>query len=131
MAQSDQQISGVIVQIFGDEYQISSQSDAAEVQRIAAYVDRKMRALADQHAGRVPKASLAVLAAMEIASELFGAVQEQSRLTEKARENLDRLTRLVDERANMFSALAERRGVTIGRAPREERLGQQVPSSAE
>ncbi len=128
MAYSEHQISGVIVQIFGDEYQISSQSDAAEVQRIAAYVDRKMRALADQHAGRVPKASLAVLAAMEIASELFGAMQEQSRLTEKARENLDRLTRLVDERASMFSTLTERRGTTAPRALRDVRLDPKMAS---
>jgi cell division protein ZapA len=128
MAYSEHQISGVIVQIFGDEYQISSQSDAAEVQRIAAYVDRKMRALADQHAGRVPKASLAVLAAMEIASELFGAMQEQSRLTEKARENLDRLTRLVDERASMFSTLTERRGTAAPRVLHEARLDPKMAS---
>jgi hypothetical protein len=68
---------------------------------------------------------------MEIASELFGAVQEQSRLTEKARENLDRLTRLVDERANMFSTLTERRHAAAGRPLHEQRLGQQVPSTAE
>ncbi|MEW6751065.1 MAG: cell division protein ZapA [Candidatus Latescibacterota bacterium] len=112
MADGERQTQGVIVQIAGDEYQISSQSDPAQVQRIAAYVDGKMRQIAAQHSGRVPKGSLAVLAAMEITGELFGAVQQQSRLTETAQENLDRLTRLVDERATLFSSMLER-----GRAP--------------
>ena len=108
MVDRNEQIRGILVQIFGDEYQISSQNDPANVQRIAGYVDEKMRTIAKQHTGRVPKATLAVLAAMEITSELFGAMSEQSRLTEKAQENLERLTRLVDERADMFSSLGER-----------------------
>ena len=107
---SDEQIRGVVVQIYGDEYQIGSQNGATEVQRIAAYVDGKMKEIAAQHNGRVAKGSLAVLAAMEITSELFGAMREQNQLTEKAQENLSRLTRLVDERADMFSSLLDQGG---------------------
>jgi cell division protein ZapA len=120
MADSGRQISGVIVQIFGDEYQLSSEGEPAEVQRIAAYVDQKMKAIAAQHSGHVPKASLAVLTAMEIASELFGAMQEQTKLAEKARENLDRLNRLVDQRASMSSSLSERRAFLAERTLRQE-----------
>jgi len=120
MADSDKQIKGVIVQIFGDDYQISSQSDAAQVQRIAAYVDEKMRQIAVQHSRRIPKTSLAVLASMEITSELFQAMREQNQLTEKAQENLERLTRLIDEQANISSSLMERGGSRVEQLLREQ-----------
>jgi cell division protein ZapA len=131
MAEREEKIKGLIVQIFGDEYQISSQNDPAEVQRIAAYVDRKMKEIAQQHAGRVPKASLAVLAAMEITSELFGAVSEQSQLAEKARENLERLNRLVDARADIFSSLVEDDSRSDRRALREQRVRDQDSKSVD
>lgn len=131
MANNDRQIKGTIVQIFGDEYQISSDSNATEVQRIAAYVDEKMKEVANQHSGRIPKASLAVLAAMEIASKLFGTMREQGRLTEKAQENLDRLTRLVDERANMSSSLLERHSIPVERVLRERPLRKQNSTPVE
>jgi cell division protein ZapA (FtsZ GTPase activity inhibitor) len=115
MANRDGNIQGIVVQIFGDEYQISSQGDPADVQRIADYVDEKMRTIAAQHAGRIPKATLAVLAAMEITSELFGTMLEQSRLTAKAQENLERLTRLVDERADLYASLLDRRSTPFMR----------------
>ena len=94
MAQTAPQKSGVVVQIFGEEYRIATPREFDEVQRIAAYVDQKMRQIAGEHAGRVPRATLAVLAAMEITGELFGAMSEQSQLTEAAQQNLERLSRL-------------------------------------
>ena len=131
MADRDKQIKGTIVQIFGDDYQIASDSNASEVQRIATYVDEKMKEISNQHSGRVPKASLAVLAAMEIASELFGTMREQGRLTEKAQENLDRLTRLVDERVNMSSSLLERHSFPVERVLREQPARKQDSTPAE
>ena len=131
MATSDRDIKGVIVQIFGDEYQISSQGDPAEVQRIAAYVDEKMKGIAAQHSGRIPRTSLAVLASMEIASELFQAMREQGMITEKAQENLERLTRLVDERADMFSSLLERNNARAERLLREQPASRQDSPAVE
>jgi len=131
MADNKEQIRGIIVQIFGDEYQISSPNGPADVQRIARYVDGKMRAIAAQHAGRIPKATLAVLAAMEITSELFGAMSEQSRLTEKAQENLERLTRLVDERADMFSSLGERTRPPLRRILEDSPVGRRDSTPVE
>ncbi len=93
------------MRIYGEEYPISSSTDPEEVQRIGEYVDQKMRSIASQHSGRVAKATLAVLAAMEITSELFDVIREQSELTETAQENLQRLNRLVDERAGMYTSL--------------------------
>lgn len=131
MADKKEQIQGIAVQIFGDEYQISSQNDPADLQRIAGYVDEKMRTIAAQHAIRVPKATLAVLAAMEITSELLGAMSEQSRLTEKAQENLERLTRLVDERADMFSSLGERTRSPLRRILEDSPIGRRDSTPVE
>lgn len=105
MPKADRQIKGVLVRIFGDEYRISSHADPGDVEQIARYVDEKMQAIAAQHPGRVAKTTLAVLTAMEITSELFDAMREQNELTETAQENLQRLSRLVDERADIFSSL--------------------------
>jgi cell division protein ZapA (FtsZ GTPase activity inhibitor) len=103
MAKVNSQLQGVVVQIFGEEYQIA-ESDAIKVQKIASYVDGKMREIAELHSGRIPTAKLAVLAAMTIADELMQTVGEQIRLAESAQESLQRLTALVDERASMISS---------------------------
>ena len=97
------QVQCVAVQIFGEEYQIA-ESDAVKVQKIAQYVDGKMREIAAQHPGRIASTTLAVLAAMTIADELLQTVNEQNRLAESAQENLQRLTDLVDARASMVAA---------------------------
>jgi len=108
MPQARPQVDGVLVQIMDEEYCIATQRDVGEVQRIAAYVDRRMREIAAQRVRRVPRTTLAVLAAMEIASELLGSLAEQERLAATARENLDRLQRLVDARAAIPARLLGR-----------------------
>ena len=104
-------IEGVLVQIFGDEYQFASEGgDEDRIRQVAAYVDQKMREICAKHKGRVPRATLAVWAAMEIAAELMGTLRESSMLSANAHKNLDRLTRLVEDRAGMsaeFSGSAE------------------------
>ena len=108
-------IEGVIVQIFGDEYQFASDGGAEDqLRQVAAYVDQKMREISAKHKGRVPRATLAVWAAMEIAAELMGTLREKSMLSPDAHESLDRLTRLVEERAGMsaeFSGSEEESGL--------------------
>ncbi len=95
-------IEGVIVQIFGDEYQFASEGgDEDQIRQVAAYVDQKMSEISAKHKGRVPRATLAVWAAMEIAAELMGTLREKSMLSPDAHESLDRLARLVEERAGM------------------------------
>ena len=99
--QVDRDVQGVNVEIFGERYPISSEGDAAEVQRIAAFVDKKMREIADLHSGRLTTSRVAVLAAMEITVELFRVMQERHQLTARAHENLDRLSRLIEDRADI------------------------------
>jgi cell division protein ZapA len=58
------------VKVFGIEYDISGPEDPAYTRRVAEYVDRKMREIAQQ--SRVlDQSKLAVLVAMDVADELL------------------------------------------------------------
>ena len=94
-------VKGVNVEIFGERYPISSEGDVAEVQRIAAFVDKKMREIAELHSGRLSTSRVAVLAAMEITGDLFSAMSERNQITARAHKSLDQLTRLIEDRADM------------------------------
>jgi len=92
-------IKGVVVEIFDEEYRIGG--DPAHVQPVADYVDKKMKEMAAEHGGRLPKAQVAILTAMEITAELFRVMSDRTDFTEKAHASIDRLTKLVEERARM------------------------------
>ena len=85
----------VSVEIRGQRYPIRSKLDVKYVNGLATYVDEKMRAAAESTPSG-DSLRLAVLAALNIADELFRCqdVQQASRgaLTERA----DALERLVD-----------------------------------
>ena len=106
MTRANSQVQGIAVQVFGEEYLIAER-DAVKVQKIARYVDEKMREIDEQHPGRISTSKLAVLAAMTIADELLNALGEQNRLAETAQENLQRLTELVDARASVVTERVE------------------------
>ena len=57
----DTQVQGVLVEIFGEQYRIGG--DPKQVQQVAAYVDTKMKEIADK-SPRMPKAQVAMLTAM-------------------------------------------------------------------
>ena len=120
MARANSQVQGIAVQVFGEEYLIAER-DAVKVQKIAGYVDEKMREIDEQHPGRIPSSKLAVLAAMTIADELLDALGEQNRLAETAQENLQRLTELVDARASMVTERVEDLSASRRRWREEER----------
>jgi hypothetical protein len=67
---------------------------------VARLVDTKMREVAAR-SGRIPKTSVAVLAAMEIAAEYLRAQREEEDLIQRACDNLDRLNRLVEQRSTL------------------------------
>jgi cell division protein ZapA len=66
------------VQIFGQEYKIRGFEDRSYVERVAGYVDEKMKELA-RNSSSLPQERLAVLAALNIADELL---QETRKSTE-------------------------------------------------
>jgi cell division protein ZapA len=85
----------VKVQIFGQPYAIRGELDEAYVQRLAAYVDQKMRAIADATA-TVDTQKIAVLAALAIADELHNAQNDRGEREELLREQADRCLTLVE-----------------------------------
>jgi cell division protein ZapA len=85
----------ISVEIHGHRYPIRSTLDQEYVGRLARYVDEKMRAAADS-APSSDALRLAVLAALNVADELFrcreGTLARNGELAERAGE----LERLVD-----------------------------------
>ena len=92
----------VKVQIFGQPYAIRGELDEAYVQKLAAYVDEKMRAIADVTA-TVDTQKVAVLAALAIADELHSAQRDLGYHEDVLREQAERCLVLV-ERALKQSA---------------------------
>jgi len=66
----EQQKKTIRVTIFGEEYPLRGEADTEYMQRVAEYVDRSMRSVAEK-AGHLSAAKIAVLAAINIADELF------------------------------------------------------------
>lgn len=97
---------GTLVRIGGDEYRMASDLDADQLRRVAAYVDQKLRESASR-TGRSNKTELAVLAAMEIALELFRSQQEKGEMIQKACESIDLLRHLVEERSALVSLTSD------------------------
>lgn len=97
---------GTLVRICGDEYRLTSELDADHLRRVAAYVDQKMRETAGR-SGRSNKTHLAVLAAMDIALELFKSQQEKGQMIQKACESIDLLRHLVEERSALLSLTSD------------------------
>jgi len=83
------------VQIFGQTYAISGDLDPSYVQKLAAYVDEKMRAIADSTT-TIDTQKAAVLAALAIADELHAGLRERGEQEELLREQAERCLTLVE-----------------------------------
>jgi cell division protein ZapA len=85
----------VKVQIFGQTYSIAGDLDPAYVERLAAFVDAKMQAIA-QRTGTVDTQKAAVLAALAIADELHSTQRERGEREQLLREQAERCLTLVE-----------------------------------
>ncbi len=85
----------VSVEIQGLRYAIRSDLDPAYVQALASYVDRKMQAAADE-SGTGDQVKIAVLAALNIADEVFRSREMDAASGDALREQAARLEALVD-----------------------------------
>ena len=83
------------VQIFGQTYTIRGELDERYVQKLAAYVDEKMGAIADATT-TIDTQKAAVLAALAIADELHTARKERGEQEELLREQAERCLTLVE-----------------------------------
>ena len=75
------------VQIFGQEYKIRGFEDKSYVERVAGYVDERMKELA-RNSSSLPQERLAVLAALNIADELM----QETRKTEETLLSIEKRT---------------------------------------
>ncbi len=86
----------VNVEIYDQNYQLRGDLDENYVTELARYVDTKMRAVA-QSTGAVDSARVAVLAALNIADEVYGLRQRQSQMEGPLRERAERCLALVEK----------------------------------
>ncbi len=83
------------VQIFGQIFPIQGDLDAEYVQKLAAYVDEKMRAIAEM-TPTVDTQKVAILAALAIADELHSLRKERGEREELLKEQAERCLTLVE-----------------------------------
>ena len=86
----------VPVDIHGQRYSIRSGLDPEYVARLATYVDEKMRAAADSTPTGGDSLRLAVLAALNIADELFRCRDTTRARDGRLAERAEELERLLD-----------------------------------
>jgi len=92
----------VKVEIYGQSYTLSGDLDEAYVQRLARYVDEKMRAVSES-TQTVDSVRVAVLAAMSIADELHTRQNDKGNRDEGLRERAQQCLTIL-ERALKQSA---------------------------
>jgi cell division protein ZapA len=85
----------VSVEIFGQRYPIRSSLDEEYIKRLATYVDGKIRAAGDSAPSSDP-VRLAVLAALNIADELFRHLESSRASAGTVAERAEELERLLD-----------------------------------
>jgi cell division protein ZapA len=85
----------VRVEIYNQEYHLQGESQEAQAQELARYVDERMRAVAEV-TGAVDSLRIAVLAALHLADEVFRLRARQQELEGQIRERAERCLDLVD-----------------------------------
>ena len=91
-----EQPSVITVQIFGREYKIKGHADKDYIEEMAKYVDEKMRELSG-NSSLPSQDTLAILAALNIADELFQQRGQLSGTFSSVDEKADHLIALIDQ----------------------------------
>lgn len=84
------------VNIYGTEYPIKGEVDADYIRQVAEYVDRKMREV-DQTTAAKSSLKVAILAALNIADELFREREEKAGVTQSLEAKINQLSKLINE----------------------------------
>jgi cell division protein ZapA len=85
----------VKVQIFGQIFPIQGELDEAYMQKLAAYVDERMREIVEM-TPTVDTQKVAILAAMSIADELHSLRKDRSEREDLLKEQAERCLTLVE-----------------------------------
>ena len=78
------------VNIFGTDYPVKGTTDAEYIEQVAGYVDKKMREV-DKAASLKPIIKVAILAALNIADELFKEKEEKQSIIAQYEERIGKL----------------------------------------
>jgi len=84
------------VNIYGEEYAIRSNGEAAYIREVAEYVDRKMRDAAEKVPNKSPS-RIAILAALNITAELFSERKKGEQISAVEKRTHDIIS-LLDEK---------------------------------
>src|SRR5262245_2122690 len=84
--------SAVHVEIFGQTYAVQAGTEPGYVEQLAAFVDGQMREVS-RAAGAVDSVRIAVLAALNIADELFRARGQADAVLQKATRRVEGIAR--------------------------------------
>jgi cell division protein ZapA len=90
-------MSSVKVEIYGSEYRIRGDADPESIQEIAHYVDSKMREV-DSETALGSSLKVAILAALNIAGELFRERDDRNKLLAEVEERAEELTHEIESR---------------------------------
>lgn len=92
----DQEGNVLKVNIFGTEYPIKGTTDVEYIRQVAEYVNGKMHDI-DQSTSVKSSLKVAILAALNIADELFREREEKRGLVRSLEEKISRLSQLINE----------------------------------
>ncbi|MBN1351955.1 cell division protein ZapA [candidate division KSB1 bacterium] len=84
------------VNIYGTDYPIRGNTNTEYIKKVAEYVDKKMREV-DQSVAVVSTLKVAILAALNIADELFRERSEREEFTHDFEDKIRKLSLLLDE----------------------------------
>lgn len=90
------------IEIYDQSYNVSADHDEAYLQELAAYVDGKMRSIAEA-TRTVDSLKVAVLAALNMADEMFTLRQRQQEIQGPLRKRVEKCVAMVEkalERSN-------------------------------
>lgn len=93
---SERDTSLVPVLIMGETYKVRAEEDAAYIEELARFVDTKMRSIADE-TGTSESLKVAILAALNIADELFKAEQREKVSDEDIADRVHELVKTLDK----------------------------------
>jgi cell division protein ZapA len=84
------------IEIYDQTYNVHGGQDEAYLKQLAAFVDERMRAIAEA-TRNVDSLKVAVLAALNIADEVFTLRAEQAAIAEPLRERVEKAAALVEK----------------------------------
>lgn len=87
----------ITISIFGQEYSVKAPADPEYIQKIAEYVDSKMREVQSGFSSTQSSTRIAILSSMNITDELFTANMKNDSEDINVNERVSSLIDMIDE----------------------------------